>query len=66
LNNILEQDHRRVKQSISITTGFKELESAQRTLAGLEIVHIIIKNPLTESKKSWFATFLSLLGLEIS
>ena len=32
LNNIVEQDHRNIKRRISISTGFKEFESAQRTL----------------------------------
>ncbi|PCJ65207.1 MAG: IS6 family transposase [Bacteroidetes bacterium] len=59
LNNIIEQDHRTVKRQISITTGFKEFESAQRTLAGIEIINIR-KNQLTNPKKSWFATFKSL------
>jgi len=30
LNNIIEQDHRRIKRRIRIMTGFKEFESAQR------------------------------------
>ncbi len=60
LNNIVEQDHRTIKRRISITTGFKEFESAQRTLAGIEIINIIRKNQLVGPKKSWFATFKSL------
>lgn len=44
LNNIVEQDHRTIKRRIAITTGFKEFESAQRTLAGMEIINIIRKN----------------------
>lgn len=60
LNNIVEQDHRTIKRRISITTGFKEFESAQRTLAGIEIINIIRKNQLTNPKRNWFATFKSL------
>jgi len=60
LNNIVEQDHRTIKRRIAITTGFKEFESAQRTLAGIEIINIIRKDQLSNSKKSWFATFKSL------
>ena len=41
LNNIVEQDHRNIKRRITISTGFKHFESAQRTLAGIEIVNII-------------------------
>ena len=60
LNNIVEQDHRTIKRRIAITTGFKEFESAQRTLAGIEIINIIRKDQLSNSKKSWFLTFKSL------
>ena len=60
LNNIVEQDHRTIKRRISITTGFKEFESAQRTLAGIEVINIIRKDQIKDSKSSWFATFKSL------
>jgi putative transposase len=60
LNNIVEQDHRNVKRRITITTGFKEFESAQRTLAGIEIINIIRKNQIKESKSTTFKTFCSL------
>jgi len=60
LNNIVEQDHRTIKRRISITTGFKEFESAQRTLAGIEIINIIRKDQIIDSKSNWFATFKSL------
>ena len=33
LNNIIEQDHRKIKRQIKIMTGFKENESAQLTLS---------------------------------
>ncbi|MFT5157851.1 MAG: putative transposase [Bacteroidia bacterium] len=60
LNNIVEQDHRTIKRRIAISTGFKEFESAQRTLAGIEIINIIRKNQLKDSRSSWFNTFKSL------
>jgi putative transposase len=60
LNNIVEQDHRNVKRRISITTGFKEFESAQRTLAGIEIINIIRKNQIIDAKSTTFKTFNSL------
>jgi putative transposase len=60
LNNIVEQDHRTIKRRIGITTGFKEFESAQRTLAGIEIINIIRKNQIADSRSNWFATFKSL------
>jgi putative transposase len=60
LNNIVEQDHRNVKRRITTTTGFKDFESAQRTLAGIEIINIIRKNQIKESKPTTFKTFCTL------
>ena len=56
----MEQDHRTVKRRIVITTGFKEFESAQRTLSGIEVINIIRKDQLKDSKLSWYETFKSL------
>jgi putative transposase len=60
LNNIVEQDHRRIKRRIRITTGLKEFESAQRTLAGIEVVNIILKDQIIDAKNTPFKAFLSL------
>jgi len=60
LNNIVEQDHRNIKRRIAITTGFKEFESAQRTLAGIEIINIIRKGQIIKPNNSTFKTFCSL------
>ena len=60
LNDIIEQDHRAIKRRISITTGFKEFESAQRTLAAIETTHMIRKNQIRNPHASWFDTFKSL------
>ena len=60
LNNIIEQDHRNIKRRITITTGFKDFESAQRTLAGIEIINIIRKRQIVKPKKATFKTFCSL------
>jgi len=60
LNNIVEQDHRTIKRRIAISTGFKEFESAQRTLSGIETINIIRKNQLKDSRSSWFETYKSL------
>ena len=60
LNNIVEQDHRNVKRRITISTGFKDFESAQRTLAGIEVVNIIRKNQIKDSKSTTYRTFNSL------
>ena len=48
------------KRRISIDTGFKEFESAQRTLAGIEVVNIIRKGQIADSRKTTFKIFCSL------
>ena len=60
LNNIVEQDHRNIKRRIATSTGFKEFESAQRTLSGIEVVSVIRKNQIEDSRTSTFNTFVSL------
>ena len=60
LNNIIEQDHRRIKRRIRIMTGFKEFESAQRTLSGIEVVSIIKKDQIINPCSTSFKTFCSL------
>ena len=62
LNNIVEQDHRNVKRRIAINTGFKDFESAQRTLAGIEVVNIIRKNQIIDQKSTMYKTFNSLVA----
>ena len=62
LNNVVEQDHRNIKRRIQITTGFKEFESAKRTLAGIEVVNIIRKNQIIDSKRTHYRTFLSMVA----
>ena len=60
LNNIVEQDHRNIKRRIGIATGFKEFESAQRTLSGIEVVSVIKKNQIKNSRSTTLKTFISL------
>jgi putative transposase len=43
LNNIIEQDHRRIKRVTRNMLGFKSFETAQNTLAGIELVAMIKK-----------------------
>jgi len=62
LNNIIEQDHRHIKRRICIITGFKEFESAQRTLSGIEVINIIRKGQIEDSKSNWYSTFKSLVA----
>lgn len=44
LNNIVEQDHRRVKRITKATLGFKSFEAAKATIAGAELYSMLKKN----------------------
>ena len=44
LNNLVEQDHRFIKKITKPMMGFKSFESAQATLAGIELHHMLRKN----------------------
>ena len=53
LNNVVEQDHRRIKQRIRPMLGFKRFETATVTIRGIELAEKIKKNqfnliPLTD------------------
>lgn len=43
LNNVIEQDHRRVKQRVRPMLGFKRFTHATVTISGIELVHQIKK-----------------------
>src|SRR5262245_36301706 len=43
LNNIVEQDHRRVKFRVQPMLGFKTFSNARRVLIGIELMQKIIK-----------------------
>ncbi len=60
LNNIEEQDLRFIKRRIINGLGFKEFESAKRTISGIEMVHMIKKEQLICNRKSMFKSFYSL------
>lgn len=60
LNNIVEQDHRMIKWRITLGLGFKEFESAKRTISGIELVRMIKKNQLLNPKSSSYKSFISL------
>jgi len=46
LNNIIEQDHRRIKRNTRPMLGFKNFYAAQRTLAGIEVMAMIKKGQM--------------------
>ena len=41
LNNVVEQDHRAVKRVTRPMLGFKSFDTAQGTLAGVELMHMM-------------------------
>ncbi len=43
LNNLVEQDHRYIKDRIRLMKGFKEFHSAKIIIAGIEIMNMISK-----------------------
>ena len=64
LNNLIEQDHRRVKQRLYPMLGFKMFENAAVTISGIELAHKIKKGQFDTSainqdgvraKKMWEA-----------
>jgi transposase, IS6 family len=48
LNNIIEQDHRFIKKKIKPMLGFKSLETAEKTICGIEIMHMVRKGQVGE------------------
>jgi len=60
LNNVVEQDHRFIKWRIQQGLGFKEFESARRTITGVEIVRMIKKNQMVGQDHNTFRSFRSL------
>ena len=44
LNNVIEQDHRRVKQRVRPMLGFKRFDHAALTISGIALVHQIKKS----------------------
>jgi hypothetical protein len=73
LNNVVEQDHRAIKQRCAPMLGLKSFRSAATTLAGIELAHRIRKqqysvpsgaNGRTRSlKDSWTAALAGSAGL---
>lgn len=62
LNNIVEQDHRFIKWRILNGLGFKNFESAKRTLSGIEVVHILRKKQIINPGITMFKSFCSLVA----
>jgi putative transposase len=62
LNNIVEQDHCFIKWRILNGLGFKEFESAKRTLSGIEVVHMLRKKQMINPRTTMFKSFCSLVA----
>ena len=50
VNNIIEQDHRRIKRRCRAMLGFKNFHAAQRTLAGIELIYMIEKGQMRATR----------------
>jgi len=46
LNNIVEQDHRFIMKKINPMLGFTSLVSAEKTIAGIKMMHMIRKGQI--------------------
>jgi len=63
LNNIIEQDHRRIKRNTRPMLGFKNFHAAQRTLFGMEVMVMIKKGQMKTragDKRTFAEKFYSL------
>ena len=61
LNNVVEQDRCFIKWHIQNGLGFKNFESAKRTLNGIEVVYMLRKNQMIRSGISMFKSFCMLM-----
>ena len=52
LNNLIEQDHRSVKQRIAVMIGFKRFTNAAVTITGIELMHRIRKGQFALARLS--------------
>ena len=62
LNNRIEQDHRFIKTLTKPMLGFKAFYSAQATLAGIEVAHMLRKNQLSQTGIPAYQQFMALAG----
>ena len=49
MNNIVEQDHRRIKRITCPMMGFKNFHTAQKTLAGIELMAMLKKRQMKKN-----------------
>ena len=48
LKNIIEQDHRFIKRKVKLVLGFDSFETAEKTICGIEAMHMIRKGQVEE------------------
>jgi transposase-like protein len=53
LNNVVELDHRRIKQRIRPMLGFKRFETAAITISGIELAEKDSETPVHDWKPAW-------------
>lgn len=51
LNNIIEQDHRFIKRKVKLKLGFGNFETAEKTICGIETMHMIRKGQVEEIQR---------------
>jgi transposase-like protein len=56
LNNIIEQDHRFIKKVIKPMLGFKSFKTAEKTIAGIEVMHMLRKGQVECNHSSALST----------
>jgi transposase-like protein len=52
LNNIIEQDHRFIKKKVRASQCFKRFHTAERTLEGIEAMHMMRKGQIKRLDRS--------------
>jgi len=62
LNNLIEQDHRFIKNITKPMMSFKAFHSAKATIAGIETAHMIRKGQLSEENIPAYKQFMALAG----
>lgn len=58
LNNLVEQDHRRVKQRYYPMLGFKRFKNAVVTISGIELIQMIRKGQFNKSEAGQVGTLI--------
>ena len=63
MNNIIEQDHRRVKQQFLNSQSYKSISKATSTIKGIEVIHALYKEKRNENIHSVFSAYEAIKNL---